>query len=105
MINAIPAEKCISEKFAPREIVTGKLLNINHFKAPFGEYLEVSTDTYVTNYMKGRTHPFISLGPSGNWKVLQICIDPETSKVVLIWTIARFPIPERVVKIISDWEK
>ena len=35
--NAIPASKCISEQFVPREIVTGKRFNLKHSKAPFGE--------------------------------------------------------------------
>ena len=39
MINAIPAAKGISERFVTREIVTGKRLNINHLKYPFGEYI------------------------------------------------------------------
>ena len=68
MINAIPVAKVVSERFAPREIVTGKRLNLNHLKSPFGEYIEASVDTYVTHDMKGRTHPCISLGPSRNWQ-------------------------------------
>ena len=66
MINTIPAKKGISERFAPHEIVTGKHLNTNHLKSPFGEYIEAIVDANVTNDMKGRTHPCISLGPSGN---------------------------------------
>ena len=67
MINGIPAANGISERFAPREIVTGKHLNLNHLKAPFGEYIEERVDADVTTYMKGRTYPCIFLGPSGNW--------------------------------------
>ena len=67
MINAVPAAKDISDRFAPREIVTGRRLNLKHIKAGFGEYIEASTDEIVTNDMKGRTHGCISLGPSGNW--------------------------------------
>ena len=67
MINAVPAAKGISNRFAPREIVTGRCLNLDHLKAPFGEYIEASVDADVTNDMKGRTHACISLGPSGNW--------------------------------------
>ena len=64
MINLIPVVKGISERFAPREIVTGKRLNHNQLKAPFGEYIEASMDADATNDMKGRTHPCLSLGPS-----------------------------------------
>ena len=69
MTNAIPATKGIYEQFAPREIVTGKRLNLNHLKAPFGEYIEARVDADVTNETKGKTYPCISLGPSGNWQV------------------------------------
>ena len=33
MINAVPATKGISDRFAPREIVTGRRLNLKHIKA------------------------------------------------------------------------
>ena len=75
MINAIPAAKVISERFAPHEIVTGKRLNLNHLKAPFGEYTEASVDAHVINDMKGRTHRCISLWPSGNCQDSQICLN------------------------------
>ena len=68
MINAIPAEKGISDWFAPREIVIGKRLNLNNLKAPFGKYIEARVDADVTNETKGKTYPCISLGPSGNWQ-------------------------------------
>ena len=103
MINAIPAAKGISERFVTREIVTGKRLNINHLKYPFGEYLEASMDADVTNYMKGRTHPCLSLGPSGNLQGSQIFFDLEIGKVLLRRTITRLPMPERVIKFINDW--
>ena len=67
-INAVPAVKEISNQFAPREIVTGRRLNLDHLKAPFGEYIEASVDADVTNYIKGQTQPYVSLGPSGNWQ-------------------------------------
>ena len=78
MINVIPTAKVISERFAPRDIVTDKRLNLKHLKAPFDEYIEASVDADITNDMKGRTHRCISLGPSGNWQVSQICFDLET---------------------------
>ena len=66
MTNAVPTVKGISDRFAPREIVTGRRLNLDHLKAPFGEYIEANVNADVTNDMKGRTHPCISLRPSGN---------------------------------------
>ena len=66
MINAVPAAKGISDRFAPREIVTGRRLNLKHITAGFGDYIEAATDNEVTNDMKGQTHGCVSLGPSGN---------------------------------------
>ena len=103
MINAIPAAKGISDRFAPREIVTRKRLNLKHLKASFGEYIEASVDADVTNDMKGRTHPCISLGPSGNWQGSQVCFDLETGKVVSRRTITSLPMPASVIKVINDW--
>ena len=60
----------ISDRFAPHEIVTGRRLNLDHLKAPFGEYIEASVDADVTNDIKGRTHACISLEPSRNWQGL-----------------------------------
>ena len=103
MINAVPAEKGVSERFAPRDIFTGKRLNINNFKDPFGQYIEASGDADFINDMKGRTHPCISLGPSGNWHGSQMCFDLETCKAVLRRNITRLKMPERVIKFINDW--
>ena len=103
MINAIPSAKGISERFAPHDIFSGKRLNINHLKSLFGEYIEASVDADVTNDMKGRTHPCISLGPRGNCQGSQIFFDLETGKVVLRQTITILPMPERVIKVIHDW--
>ena len=75
--NVIPVGKGISERFALREIVAGKGLNINHLKSPFGEYIEASVDSDVTNDMMGRTHPCIALWYSANCQGYQICFDLE----------------------------
>ena len=64
MINAVPAAKVISDRFAPRDIVTGQRLNLKHIKDGFGDYIEATTDNEVTNDMKGRTHGCMSLGIS-----------------------------------------
>ena len=82
MINAIPVSKGISEQFAPRDIVTGERLNLNHLKAPFGEYIEASVDADVTYDMKGKTHPCTTLGPRGNWQGSQICFDHRRLQVL-----------------------
>ena len=56
MINAVPAAKGISDKFSPREIVTGCRLNLKHLKAPFGKYLEAIVDADDMNDIRGRTY-------------------------------------------------
>ena len=53
------------------------------FKAAFGEYIEATVDTDVTNDMKGCTHAFISLGSSGNWQGFQVCFDLKMLKCFL----------------------
>jgi len=64
MLNSVPAAKGISDWFAPREIVTGRRLNLKHIKAGFGDYIEASTDEIITNDMKFCTQGCVSLGPS-----------------------------------------
>ena len=102
MINAVPAAKGISDRFAPREIVTGRCLNLKYIKAGFGDYIEASTDEIVTNDMKGRTHGCISLGPSGNWQGSQVCFDDI---VVLRGNIKVLYMPDSVIHVINNWGK
>ena len=105
MINAVPATNVISTQFAPREIVTGRRLNLKHIKAGFGDYIEASSDEIVTNDMKSRTQGCISLGPSGNWQGSQVCFDLETGRVVLRMNIKVLPMPDSVIQVINDWGK
>ena len=105
MINADPAAKGISDRFAPREIVTGRHLNLKHIKAGFGDYIDASTDEIVMNDMKGRTHGCISLGPSGNWQGSQVCFDLETGRVVLHRNIKVLHMPDSVIQVINNWGK
>ena len=105
MINAVPVAKGISDRFAPREIVTGRRLNLKHLKAGFGDYIEASTDKIITNDMKMRTHGCISLGPNGNWQGSQVCFDLETGRVVLRRNIKVLPMPDSVIQVINDWGK
>ena len=107
MVNAMPAAKGISERFAPHEIVIGRHLDFNHLKAAFEDYIEASVDADVTHYMKVLTHACISLGPSGNWKGSQVCLwfDLETGNVFLRRTITRLPMPASIIRFINNWGK
>ena len=98
MVNAVPAAKGISDRFAPCEIVTGRRLNFKHLQAAFGEYIEESVDAEVATDMKGCTHACISLGTSGNWQGSQVCFDLETGKVVFRRTITRLLMPTSIKK-------
>ena len=102
MVNSVSAAKGIRDRFAPRDIVTGRRLNFKHLQAEFGEYIEASVDEQVTNDTKGRTHAFISLGPSGNLQGSQLCFDLETGKVVFRLTITRLPIPKIIIQVINN---
>ena len=105
MLNAVPSAKGISDRFTPREIVTGRRLNFKHLQAVFGEYIEASVDAEVMNDMNFRTHSCISLGPSGNWQGSQVCFDLETGKVVFRRTITRLPMPTVIIQVINNWGK
>ena len=105
MINAVSAAKGISDRFAPREILTGRRLNLKHIKAGFGDYIEATTDNEVTNYMKGLTHGCVSPGPSGNWQGSQVCFDLKIGRVVLRRVIKILPITDSVIQVINNWGK
>ena len=105
MLNSVPAAKGISDRFVPREIVTGRRLNLKHIKTGFGDYIEASSDEIVTNDMKGRTLGCVSLGPSGNWQGSQVCFDLKTGRVLLRRVIKVLPMPDSVIKVINDWGK
>ena len=102
MINAVPATKSISDRFAPPKIVTGQRLNLKHINAGFGDYIEASIDKIVTNNMKGRTHECISLGSSGKWQGSQVCFDLETGRVVLRMNIKVLPLSNSIIQIINN---
>ena len=103
--NAVPAEKGFREIFALREIMTGRRLNFKHLQAAFREYIVASVDAEVTNDMNGRTQYFISIGPSENWQVSQVCFDLETGKVVFRRIITQWPMPTSIIQVINNWGK
>ena len=72
MVNPVPAAKDIPDGFAPSEIFTRWSINLENLKEIFRENTEASVNADVTNNMNSRTHPYISLGPNGNWQGLQM---------------------------------
>eukprot|EP00957_Ditylum_brightwellii_P106127 8095822-Ditylum_brightwellii.AAC.1 len=105
MLKSVPAAKRISDCFVPHEIVTGRLLNLKHIKAGFGDYIEASTDNTITNDMKFCTRGCVSLGPNRNWQESQVCFDLETGRVVLRRVIKVLPMPDSVIEVINNWGK
>ena len=106
MINAVPANLGISENFSPREIVTGRKIDMKKdCRALFGAYVEASRDADVTNTMAERTHSCISLGPSGNLQGSLKCFDLITGKVIVRRTFRTIPIPDRILKLVNRWGK
>ena len=88
--NVVPNKQGVSEHFSPRTLITGRNFDFaNMPKVLFGAYVEASTDADLTNDMKSRTHPCISLGPSGNMQGSLKCFDIQTGKVVTRRTINR----------------
>ena len=56
MINGLLAPNGILGVVSPQEIVTGRKLDFKKdYRAPFGAYIEVSTDAVVTNNISPRT--------------------------------------------------
>ena len=106
MINGVPAEGGISEKFSPREIVTGRKIDmVKDCRAQFGSYIEPSKDADITNTTDERTHACLALGPSGNLQGSVKCFDLLTGKVIIRRTIKVLPIPGRIVKLANAWGK
>jgi hypothetical protein len=57
MMNAVPANLGILQTFSPREIVTGRKIDMKKdCRALFGAYIEASRDADITNTMAERTH-------------------------------------------------
>ena len=82
-LNAMPSNKIISEKYSPRELVTGREMDYTkHCKSIFGAYVESSKYDVVSNNTKPRTHECITLVPSGNIQGLENVIDTLTSRVL-----------------------
>ena len=106
MINAVPADLGVSQTFSPREIVTGRKIDMKKdCRALFGAYIEASRDADITNTMAERTHSCISLGPSGNLQGSLKCFDLITGKVIVRRTIKVLPIPDRILKLANRWGK
>ena len=98
MINAVPADSGISEKYSPHEIVTGQKLDMKKdCRALFGAYVEDSKDAVTTNTMDERTHSCIPLGPSGNLQGSVKCFDLLTGKLIIQRTVKTAPYPHRII--------
>jgi len=102
MINAIPDEAGISRKFSPREIVTGRKLDMmKDARVKYGSYVEASKDAVITNTMDERTEACLALGPSGILQGSVKCFSLLTGKLIIRRTIRMLPIPDRLLTLIN----
>jgi hypothetical protein len=73
-LNFFPAKTGVSSYYSPYAIMTGKNLDYNQFKIPFGQSIQASDEPKPYNTMEPRTFDCIVLGPSDNiqtgWKLL-----------------------------------
>ena len=67
MVECIPSENRLSDKFSLHEIISRQKLNAKtHCHVPFGSYCEVHAKPDITNSMAPISHLAIALGPMGN---------------------------------------
>ncbi len=91
ILNAVSARMSIFEKFPPVEILLGWKLDAKRdFRVRFGVHFKASHDSIITNDITNRTHPCISLGPSGNMQGSLKWFDLLTSKVIICCTFKEF---------------
>ncbi len=105
-LSAVPARMGVSEKIAPEEIVSGRKLDAKEdLRVRFGAYIKTSRDEIITNDMPNRTHPCISLGPSGNMQGSLKCFDLLTREVVICRNFKEFPYTHRYITLANSWGK
>ncbi|KAL7536101.1 hypothetical protein ACHAXR_010695 [Thalassiosira sp. AJA248-18] len=101
------ATQGISERYSPREIVTGRSLvygkSIPNIK--IGTYVEASHDAVITNNNVLRTFAAIYLGPVGNIQGIYKVFDLKKGVVKKSRTVTEFPMPDNVIKLVNAWGK
>ena len=73
--------------------------------ARFIEYVKASRDADVTNDMEQRTDACIAVGPADNRQGSVLCFKLGNAKVVTRRTIKQLPMPDRVMKWLTPWER
>jgi hypothetical protein len=97
-LNFFPAKTGVSSyKNSPFAIMTGKNLDYNQFKVPFGQSVQASDEPLPYNIMEPRTLDCIVLGPSENiqtgWKLLNLA----TGKVITRTRVTVVPITNAAI--------
>ena len=107
MINAFPAAQGVSERYSPREIVTGRglVFGTSIPNILFGTYVEASIDAVITNTNQLRTYAGIYLGPVGNIQGTHKVFDLKTGVVKKTRTVTEFPMPDNVILLVNAWGK
>ena len=105
MINAFPADKGVSTRFSPRELMTGRSLEYGKSLPDIivGSYVEGSLDKVITNTNGLRTISGIYLGPVGNIQGTHTVFCLKTGVVHKMRTVTVFPMPDNVIKLVNAW--
>jgi hypothetical protein len=93
MINAFPADKGVSTRFPPMELMTGRSLEYGKSLPDIivGSYVEGSLDKVITNTNDLRTIAGIYLGPVGNIQGTHTVFCLKTGVVHKMRTVTVFP--------------
>ena len=105
MINTRLAANRVSQRFSPRELMTGRILEYGTSLPDIivGSYVEGSTDKVITNTNESRTIAGIYLGPTGNIQGTRQVFCLKTGIVHKMKTVKVFPMPDNVIKLVNAW--
>jgi hypothetical protein len=97
VLNFFPVKGGILDKYSPKAIMSGEIINCRQYYLPFGSYCQVHEEDLPQNSMEPRTQGAISLGPSTNRQGTQKFYNLTTSKVIVRQTWTIIPMNDRVI--------
>jgi hypothetical protein len=101
MINIFPKAISAGGVF-PRELFTGIRVDYQRdCKLGFGEYVQVSADSDITNTMQPRTYGAISLGSVGNMQGTDLFMSLLTWKVIRRRNWVEMPLAGEIIDLIN----
>ena len=103
-VNALPSSKGASQKYSPREIVTGQHPEFkNHCRVVFRPYVEAHDEPNITNKMAPRIHEYISLRPTRNIQGTQKLFCLRSGIVLKRRNIIRMITSDCIIKLVEYW--